>query len=219
MYEEYQSHSEIDFSRIYHVFHSLPLFDDTYLNMQGMNIGMVDMYITGCEYELLNTYIEIEKTPVDMAMFTSAQSQMWIFALYELMRTWKQRMRQLRKWKDNGALNQMLAKVQKDEHNLAAYMRGRHIEWVRDEPSAIDKLDAYENALKPLYDMTSSIRMNLAKHEIQGKNNSIVRAPGYGRINMLCGALDYQVDIDHETFEFVNRRDIADAIRRIQLPS
>jgi hypothetical protein len=30
-------------------------------------------------------------------------------------------------------------------------------------------LDAFENAMKPVYELTSSIRMNLAKHEIQGK--------------------------------------------------
>lgn len=38
----YQAPDDIDFSRMWSVFRELPLFDDTYLNMQAMNIAMVD---------------------------------------------------------------------------------------------------------------------------------------------------------------------------------
>ena len=55
-------------------------------------------------------YIDIERTPSDTAMFVSAQSQMWIFALYELLRTWRSRTRKLIKWKENGAIPQVMIK-------------------------------------------------------------------------------------------------------------
>ncbi len=49
-------------------------------------------------------YIEIERTPAQQAMFVSAQSQLWIFALYELLGTWRQRIRKLRSWSNSGAI-------------------------------------------------------------------------------------------------------------------
>jgi hypothetical protein len=45
----YQGQDGIDFSRMWSVFRELPLFDDTYLNMQAMNIAMVDRFITAQE--------------------------------------------------------------------------------------------------------------------------------------------------------------------------
>ncbi len=37
-------------------------------------------------------------------MFLNAQSQMWIFAAYEVMRTWRQRTKDMIKWHKNGGL-------------------------------------------------------------------------------------------------------------------
>jgi len=216
--DEYPYLENIDFSRMYVVFRSLPLFDDMFLNMQGMNISINDNFITEQEYALLHEYIEIEKTPTQRALFVSAQSQMWIFALYELFRTWQQLMRKLRIWKDSGALDQMLGRVQSDTHNLGALMRSQHIEWVRDYPKAVDKMHEYQELLEPVYKMTSSIRMNLAKHEVQGKPNIVLRAPGYGRINGLCGALDFELDLGDNSYRLINRRDIAEALRSVKLP-
>jgi len=212
------NNDEIDFSRIHRMFRELPLFDDVYLNMQAMNIAMIDTFITEQEYALLREYIEIEKTPTQQALFVSAQSQMWIFALYELLRTWSQRARKLKIWKESGALNEMLKRVNNDEHNLGALMRARHIEWVIDDDGAIGYLERCESAIRPIFDVTSAIRINLAKHEVKGKPNVVVRAPGYGRINGLCGALDYELDLGDGAFQFLNRRDIAEMLRKIDTP-
>ena len=40
-------------------------------------------------------YIETERTPLQTAVFASALSQLWIFGLYELLRTWRQRAREV----------------------------------------------------------------------------------------------------------------------------
>jgi hypothetical protein len=213
----YLSVDDVDFSRMYSVFRALPLFDDMYLNMQAMNISMVDGFITDQEYALLRQYFEIEKTPTQQAMFVSAQSQMWIFALYELLRTWKTRMRKLKQWKESGALKQMLERVENDERNLGALMRSRHIEWAIEDEKAIQVMEAAEALMNDVYEMTSAIRINLAKHEVQGKPNRIVRAPGYGRINGFCGALDYELDLGDEYFRYINRRDIADRLRKVNV--
>ena len=211
----YVPFNDIDFSRMYLTLHSLPLFDDVYLNMQAINISMIDGFITDQEYILLREYFELEKTPTDQAMFVSAQSQMWIFALYELLRTWRQRIRKLKQWKEAGALEKMFAQVEADRLNLSASMRARHIQWVIDDPTAVEQLESARADMDGAYQLTSAIRINLAKHEVQGKPNAIVRAPGYGRINMWCGALDYELDLGDGTYNVVNRRDIAEALRKV----
>lgn len=215
----YPVFEEIDFGRIHTLFRSLSLFDDMYLNMQGMNIALIDQFITEWEYALLQEYIDIERTPLDMAMFVSAQSQMWIFALYELLRTWRSRINKLIKWKENGGIAQVLKNIEKDHLNLAAHFRKSHLEKLRDDPAFVNALQSDSKLLDGVFSMTAAIRINLAKHEIQGKDNSIPRAPGYGRINPWCGALNFEIEHKDNSFEYINRRDIAEALRKIEIPN
>jgi hypothetical protein len=208
----------IDWSRIHAVFRGLVLFDDMFLNMQGMNVAIVDSFITDQGYALLREYIEIERTPTQQAMFVSALSQMWIFALYELLRTWRARICKLKTWKESGAIDGMLQRLKNDTHNLGAFMRTRHLERARDNPEFIRIMDAQLNAVEGVFRMTESIRINLAKHEVRGRANVIVRAPGYGRINGHCGALDFELDMGDNSYQLINRRDIAEALRRLDVP-
>ena len=166
---------EIDFARTQMVFRSLVLFDDVYLNMQAMNLAINDSFITDQEYALLREYVEIERTPAQQAMFVSAQSQMSIFALYELLRTWRQRIRKLRSWSNSGAISEMLKRLENDKHNLAALMRAQHIVQIRDDPSALDLMEKHVEAVEPVFRVIESIRINHAKHEVQGKPNLVIR--------------------------------------------
>ncbi len=216
--DQYPGPDDIDWSRMHIVFRQLVLFDDMFLNMQGMNVSIVDSFITDQEYALLREYIEIERTPTQQAMFVSALSQMWIFALYELLRTWRGRIRTLKKWKESGAISEMLKRLERDEHNLGALMKSRHLERVRDEPSFVAKMTAHLDAMEHVFRMTEGIRINLAKHEAPGKPNVAIRAPGYGRINGLCGALDFELDVGDNSYQLINRRDIAEALRRVNVP-
>ena len=68
---------------------TLPLCDEPYLGMQVMNLGVVDGFLENQEARLLAEYMETERTPLQIGVFVSALSQMWIFALYELLRTWR----------------------------------------------------------------------------------------------------------------------------------
>lgn len=216
--EPYPAHDKIDFSRIHSLFRDLVLFDNVYLSMQGMNIAINDGFITEMEYKLLREYFEIERTPTQSALFVSAQSQMWIFALYELLRTWRQRVRKLFKWEKSGALDEMLGRLKRDEHNFGALMQSNHLERVRDDPDFSELMKKHFEVMEPVFRMTEEIRMNLAKHEVQGKPNIAVRAPGYGRINMHCGAMDYELDLGDNTYRTINRRDIAEALRCVKVP-
>jgi len=215
----YPVFEEIDFGRIHALFWRLSLFDDMYLNTQAMNIVLIDQFITEWEYSLLPEYVEIEKTPLDTAMFVSAQSQMWIFALYELLRTWRSRINKLLKWKSNGGITQVLTNIEQERFNLAAHFRKSHLETLRDDPAFASTLQSDSKLLDGVFAMTTAIRSNLAKHEIQGKENSVSARPGYGRINMWCGALDFELQHKDGSFEYLNRRDIAEALRKIEMPN
>src|SRR5204863_549309 len=70
----------------------IPLCDDLWFGMQVRNIALVDMaIIRDIERNALSSYFEKESTPSDILMVLSALSQMWIFSLYEFLRTWRQR--------------------------------------------------------------------------------------------------------------------------------
>jgi hypothetical protein len=72
--------------------------------------------------------------------------------------------------------------------------------------------------MENVFRMTEGIRINLAKHEALGKSNVVVRAPGYSRINGLCGALDFELDMGADnSYQLINRRDIAEALRRVDV--
>jgi len=80
---------------------SLPLLeDDMYLRMQGLSLAIVDELLEGLEQQLLSEYIEQESTPIPTAMLVSGTSQLWVFGVYELLRTWRQRARQVLKFAD-----------------------------------------------------------------------------------------------------------------------
>jgi hypothetical protein len=67
----------------------VPLCDDLWLGMQIRNIALVDMaIIRKMETEMLNRYFELDRTPPEL-MVLSGISQMWIFSLYEFLRTWR----------------------------------------------------------------------------------------------------------------------------------
>ena len=211
---------EIDFDRIWAVFRRLVLFNDTYLNMQAMNICMVDGHVTSLEYALLREYNEKEKTPLDSAFFVSALSQMWLFALYELLRTWRGRIRQLEKWRDSGALTERLEKmesIQDSAPNAAAAMRAWHVKQFRDDPEFAKKAADQWETIAPVFKMVAAIRVTLAKHEDPGKPNSIPRMPGYGRINPFCGALSFEVNVKGQGMCYYSRRDVAEALRSLDI--
>lgn len=104
-----------ELKQIHEIFWELPLFKNIYLSMQVQNLSLVDQYLEDLEINLLNEYIELERTPVNSAMFVSAISQLWIFALYELLRTWRQQVKELIKYGDE--LSKLTGENRKKKNN------------------------------------------------------------------------------------------------------
>ncbi|WP_402719015.1 hypothetical protein [Janthinobacterium rivuli] len=193
------------------------LDDDIYLRLQAINIGLVDKFIMDLEYKVLRDHFEMERTPPE-TFFLSAQSQMWIFAIYELLRTWQERAKEIIKLSKNCSvhtkLNALKEKVYDYEH-FSHNNQMRRFEEVLANPSLIDTLKNQLSHLHTPFTYLEHIRVSLAKHEVSGRPKSVALSPGYGRINNLCGSLDYELENGYFSLGTISRRDIADMIRNI----
>ncbi|MDP1774694.1 MAG: hypothetical protein Q8L15_20700 [Methylobacter sp.] len=193
------------------------LGDDLYLRSQAFNLGIVDNFITDLEYKVLHELNKMERTP-PVTFFLSAQSQMWIFAAYELLRTWRQRAKEMVKWADNGGLEQKLATLRAKNDGYMHFGREnriRQIESVLNEPSLVPQIKNQLLHLHIPFVRIEYIRVSIAKHEVRGDSKSIAMTPGYGRINSWCGSLDYELVNGRDSMGYISRRDIADSIRSL----
>lgn len=193
------------------------LGDDMFLRMQANNLALIDQFIMQHETELLQTYLQRERTPIEHATFVSAQSQMWIFAAYELLRTWRQRAKDSIKLHENGGLVPKAKALEQDQgyFHLGKKARAHQLRGLIADPTLIARLRAELRLTHIPFTRMEYIRVALAKHEVSGKARSIAYAPGYGRINMFCGALEYQMSNGPIIIGNISRRDIADEIRAL----
>src|SRR6266403_1670840 len=204
---------------------SLALFGrDPNFRNQAFNIALVDEFVMKLELNLLRQQFQEERTPVAEAAFVSAQSQMWIFAAYELMRTWRQRGKDMIKWADNGGLEPKLATLRRKTAfvHFGREFRARQIEQVLASPALLQRLrDDLRRTYIPFARM-EAIRVSIAKHEFRGQKNSVALMPTHGRINRWCGSIDFELENEGAIMGTISRRDIADELRNIpdfQLPT
>lgn len=212
----YESKASIDTSALRQALFELPLLgNDPYLRMQAFNLSIVDEFLTELEYQVLDELVRQDSTPVPESAFLSAQSQMWIFAAYELLRTWRQRADDMHKWYEAGGLKNKLEALKKDDgyQHFGREFRASQIKAVIDDPSIIEDIRRALKRTHILFVRLEAIRVSLAKHEVRRKRNSVALVPGYGRINRWCGALDYELENSVYSMGYINRRDIADDIR------
>ena len=148
-------------------------------------------------------------------LFVYAQSQMWVFGAYELLRTWRQRCGDLLKWQGSGGLKQMLSNLEADAQpgDFGRELRAAQIRDVLLNPRKTDAIRRDCRRTENLFTRLEALRVSLAKHEIRKKDNSVSRNPGHAWINRWCGAFDFEVEAGAHGSGPINRRDIADDIR------
>lgn len=198
---------------------SLTLFDDTYLRMQAHNLAIVDQFIMQIEDHVRHRLMEEDRTPMDDAMFLNAQTQMWIFAVYEILRTWMQQAKNILKWHPNKMIPEMIARLRTPDGSFQHFGRERRaeqLEAVLANPSIIDKLRDDLSRIHIPFAQLDMLRVTLAKHENKGKKNSVALAPGYARIDRLTGSLQFELGADRVVLGYFSRREIADSIRTLR---
>ena len=108
----------------------------------------------------------------------------------------------------------MISNLDKDDDlSVSQNARKRQLERYAKEDSYRTRCDEEWKIFEASFLAVELLRMNLAKHSAPGKDNLIPRAPGYGRINMQCGAMDFEVIDRARGYSFLSRRDIAEALR------
>lgn len=217
-FPEYRSPSDIAPNELSGALQSLYLIgDDPYLRMQALNLSVVDQFIMKLEYETRRKLIDEERTPMPEAVFLSAQSQMWIFAAYEILRTWRERAKGVVKAFENGGLELKVEALEKelDFVHVGRQLRAMQLRRILEDPSIIQTIKIDLRRSHMAFARIEHLRVSLAKHEVSGKANSIAYDPGYGRINQWCGSLDYQLEQGAAILGTISRRDIAEDIRHI----
>jgi hypothetical protein len=215
-FPQYRDEEEIQLFELTNALGSLHLLDDDpYLRMQVFNLAVVDKFITQLEYDVLRRLNEEERTPVPETAFLSAQSQMWIFAAYEILRTWRERVKDVMKLHKNGGLGLKIEALSGDlgfRHG-GREIRAEQLQKVLDDPALIPKIREDLRVAHIPFARLEYIRVALAKHEVAGNKKSIAYAPGYGRISEWCGSLEYELENDGVILGKISRRDIADELR------
>ena len=213
----YTDVSTLDGWEIPNSLNSLTLFRDPYLSVQAQNLAVVDGFLNTLEHRVLQRLFREDRTPLDDAVFLNAQSQMWIFAAYEVMRTWRQRANEMIKLHENGGLHLKLNALESDQGFVhdANLRKASMLREVITNPKIIMALSDDLRRTHILFTRMEYIRISLAKHEVPGRAKALALAPGYGRINSWCGALDYELNNGKYIMGYINRRDIADGIREL----
>lgn len=218
--DSYRDPAAIQSFELINALTGLELFgDDPYLRMQAVNVAIVDIFLMQLESQVLAKLHGEERTPVPEAAFLSAQSQMWIFAIYELLRTWRQRVRDVQKWSDAGILAEKIAMYEAplDYRHFGREHRAAQLKRVAEDPTILTSIADNLRAIHIPFRRIEALRINMAKHENAKERDSVAFAPGYGRINRWCGSLDYELSSGKYILGTLSRRDIAEELRSILL--
>jgi hypothetical protein len=211
---------------------AIPLCDDLFLSMQAQNIALVDlMVLRDMETQLIREYWKNDgRMPNQFAMLVGATSQMWIYYLYEFLRTWRQRAQELieaveeygrqetpeKKADTRARLDAALIKRRKHVR-IAPNFYGRHMEQITD-PAFVASVRAYREKTDLLFRRIEGVRVTLAKHEVPktGKRQMFAEAPGYTRFDTIgTGSAYWQFVLKDDTVDVVQRRDVANEFLRI----
>lgn len=228
---------------LYKVLDGLPLLRNPYLNVQAQNIGVVDDLLQQMEADVWREYRRTDKTPFPAFMIVNALSQMWIFALYELLRTWRQMVNEVIRYheqieviRNDSEFEEKIKRLrqgkkkktkrlpQSEEMEDLFYNEG--FRQVESDPTFAHLLQKTLEIVNPTFRQISDLRMALAKHEIAGTNErgaSGMRAyaPGYARFDTLrmTGALCWFIETKDGYEDIISRAGIVENIQKLRIPA
>jgi len=217
-----------DFSVISWVM-GIPLCDDVWLGMQAQHIAAVEIgIIRPLELHTARKVFN-EEGYGDLMLALNGVSQMWLFSLYEFLRTWRQRATQLLKLanqysrtkpvKQKAFLAKTLADAKAKEKHIfsGASFYSDQVAKVAD-PDFVASIKAYYEKTDGWFGFIEELRMNLAKHEVPKKRGMVTEMPGYARMNIVTGTLYWQFIDAQGGLQKLDRREAANFFLDIKLP-
>lgn len=205
---------EIDWGALRRALTTLQMFDDPYLRMQATNLGIVDQFLTDLESTMLRESFQDDRDISGM-IFLNAQSQMWMFSAYELLRTWRQRIRETTALLKAGKLQGRIDELLQDQgfRHYGMETRAKLLRRVLETPGSLQLMEEDLRVTHVLYRRLDYLRVGLAKHEVKGRPKSVALAPGYGRMDTWSGSIQYELEAGQISLGTLSRRNVADSIR------
>jgi hypothetical protein len=208
---------------------SIPLCDDMWLGMQAQHIAAVEIaIIRPLEFHTARKIFN-EEAYVDVMMALNGVSQMWLFALYEFLRTWRQRATQLlqladqysktKPMKQKAFLTKTVADAKGKEKHIFSGISfySHHISKIADT-DFVASIKAYYDKTDGWFGFIEELRMNLAKHEVPKARGMVDEMPGYARIDLVRGTLYWQFIDTQGGLQKLDRREAANFFLDIEVP-
>ena len=218
----YRTPDEVQASELSQAVRTLYFFeDDPYLRIQASNLAIIDHFIMKLEWASMRKRFDEENEDVLDTAFISAQTQMWIFAAYELLRTWRQRAKDAVKLSKVGGLAMKADALDKKlpyAHH-GRKVRAEQLRRIIANPSLLDRIALDIRRTHILFSQLEHVRVAIAKHEVSGKPKSVAYAPGFGTFDRWNGSLEYEIGFEGAIMGMLSRRDIAESLRYLSQPS
>jgi hypothetical protein len=208
---------------------TIPMCDDLWLRMQAQHIAAVDIGIVRPLELHTARKIFNEEGYLDVMMALNGVGQMWLFALYEFLRTWRQRAKLVLKLAEQYSATKLAkqqafiekavadAKVKQKHIHTASVYYARHISLIADQEFVGSVRDYFEKT-DGWFSVIEELRMNLAKHEVPKSKGLVAEAPGYARMDQVTGTLYWQFIASNGGLEKIDRRDAANFFLGIKVP-
>jgi len=210
---------------LHDVLRSLPLVDqDHYIGMQATNLAIVASMLEPMEDDVAGEHAYTDRLPLEGFMRVSALSQLWIFGVYEFLRTWRQWVEDILIRCNN--LDRLDAEGRKERLKQDLEELGRASP---SSPGGLPYSSAFERAAvdsgyqqrlqEALYrsDLPfrriEAVRVHLAKHEVP-KGNEYGSGAGYARID-IDRSVQFHVPLGDNEITMVSRRGIERDLRRM----
>lgn len=218
-YPRYRAVAEIGVDDLVEALKSLAGFaGNPFLVMQATQLCMIDNTLNALEDEVMRHQFD-DTRPSDEIAFLGALSPMWIYAAYELQRTWRQRCDEVIRLADNGGFDHRAEHLER-ELRYRHYDRELRADQLRDaqqKPELVAQMRIDLRRTEMGFTQLEFLRVALAKHEVSKKGNKkpIAFAPGMARPNRYCGSMEYEMSNGGMIIGTITRRDIAETIRLI----
>jgi hypothetical protein len=208
---------------------TIPLCDDLWLSMQAQHIAAVEIaIIRPMELEAART-IFAEEPYAHIMLPLNGVSQMWLFSLYEFMRTWRQRANKILKLANQYQRTKPAKQAEflktaiddaegKEKHIFSAIsFYSKHIAKIGDK-AFVTAVQDYWDKIDGFFHWIEGLRMNLAKHEVPKLRGIVAEMPGYARMDLIRGSLYWQYTDAHGGLQKLARREAANFFLDIKIP-
>jgi hypothetical protein len=206
-------------------FATIPMTDDLYLGMQAQNIARVEMAVLRLWESHVLDEQRADPGNVQGPKYRElmALSQMWVFGLYEVLRTWRERAKklmdfeeELKKFPTKGERDAYLAMVIAEAKESAKHVRQLPVYYPDHVAKIVDSdfmrsVRAYYANMRDLWQELGAVRIAAAKHELPGKPGVPAPAPGISLPSQYTGSMCWQVLVGNKQEKrTIERRDLAD---------